>query len=98
VSGRVENDAIVISVEDNGTGVRPEDRAKLFTPFFTTKEVGVGMGLSLTIVNRVVRSLGGTISVSSDVGAGTQFLVRLPREAQRRSRTDATELSESASA
>jgi signal transduction histidine kinase len=96
VSGRVEDDAIVISVEDNGTGVRPEDRAKLFTPFFTTKEVGVGMGLGLTIVNRVVRSLGGTISVSSEIGSGTQFLVRLPRETHRRSRVEPIDMSESA--
>jgi signal transduction histidine kinase len=96
VSGRVEDDTIVISVEDNGMGVRPEDRAKLFTPFFTTKEVGVGMGLGLTIVNRVVRSRGGTISVSSEFGSGTQFLVRLPREAPRRSRVDALDMSESA--
>jgi signal transduction histidine kinase len=97
VSGRVEDETIVLSVEDNGSGVRPEDRAKLFTPFFTTKEVGVGMGLGLTIVNRVVRSLGGTVSVSSEVGAGTQFVVRLPREAPRRSRADVAGSSESAS-
>jgi signal transduction histidine kinase len=80
VSGKVEGDMVVLSVEDNGAGVKPEDRAKIFTPFFTTKEVGVGMGLGLTIVHRVVRSLGGTVSVNSQVGAGTEFVIRLPRE------------------
>jgi signal transduction histidine kinase len=98
VSGKVEEETIVLSIEDNGAGVRPEDRAKLFTPFFTTKEVGVGMGLGLTIVNRVVRSLGGTISVSSELGAGTQFLVRLPRDTARRSQSDHADLLRSASA
>jgi signal transduction histidine kinase len=81
VSGKVENGSVVLSVKDNGCGVSPENRAKLFTPFYTTKEVGVGMGLGLTIVHRVVRSLGGNVSLTSQVGTGTEFTIRLPRAA-----------------
>jgi signal transduction histidine kinase len=83
VSGKVDDGSIILSVKDNGCGVSPENRAKLFTPFFTTKEVGVGMGLGLTIVHRVVRSLGGNVSLSSQVGVGTEFTIRLPSKQMR---------------
>lgn len=79
------NGYLVLSIRDNGSGIRPEERAKIFTPFFTTKEVGVGMGLGLTIVHRVVSSLGGTVGVASEVGQGTEFTLRIPQPLAARS-------------
>jgi signal transduction histidine kinase len=79
VRGRVEDAEIVLSVKDNGPGIPTELLQKLFTPFFSTKGPGRGVGLGLTITRRVVQSLGGNLHVSSTVGQGTEFVVRLPR-------------------
>ncbi len=79
VRGRVEDGELVVSVKDNGPGIPPEVVQKLFTPFFSTKGPGKGVGLGLTITRRVVQSLGGTLNVTSAVGQGTEFLVRVPR-------------------
>ena len=76
-SGR-EGDNIVISVRDNGEGIEREIMDKVFSPFFTTKEPGRGMGMGLTIVYRLVRKYGGKIDVHSEVGQGTTFVVTLP--------------------
>jgi signal transduction histidine kinase len=79
VSGRCRDGSIEIRVSDNGPGIKPEDQGKIFTPFYTTKGPGRGMGLGLTIVWRVINSLEGTITVQSQPGAGTEFVVMLPR-------------------
>jgi signal transduction histidine kinase len=79
VRGALEGEQVVLSVSDNGPGIPPEVQARLFTPFFTTKGPGRGMGLGLTIARRVVQSLGGSLSLSSQPGAGAEFVVRLPR-------------------
>ena len=81
VRGAVEGDAMVLTVKDNGPGVRQEDLARIFTPFFTTKGAGRGMGLGLTIAWRVVQSLGGTLEVRP--GPGAEFVLRLPRKQPR---------------
>ncbi|MFT3925804.1 MAG: ATP-binding protein [Myxococcales bacterium] len=78
VRGSYEGGTFVFSVRDNGHGISPEDRAKIFTPFYTTKDVGKGMGLGLTIVRRVVTALGGTVTLTSQVGKGTEFMLRIP--------------------
>ncbi|MGZ6141918.1 MAG: ATP-binding protein [Myxococcales bacterium] len=78
LSGVVEGDAVVMRVKDNGPGVRPEELARIFTPFFTTKGPGRGMGLGLTIAWRVVQSLGGTLEVRP--GPGAEFVLRVPRK------------------
>jgi len=67
-----------LTVHDNGSGIRPEDLKRIFTPFFTTKEKGKGTGLGLSTVKRVVERLGGGVSVKSDPGSGTLFTVLLP--------------------
>jgi PAS domain S-box-containing protein len=67
-----------IEVSDTGAGMSPELQRDIFTPFFTTKPVGVGTGLGLAISQRIVASLGGTISVSSTPGRGSSFRVVLP--------------------
>jgi two-component system, NtrC family, sensor kinase len=75
----VEGDEAVIRVSDNGCGVPPENLSKLYDPFFTTKEVGRGTGQGLAISHSiVVDKHDGEIGVSSDLGVGTQFTVRLP--------------------
>ena len=72
--------AVEVRVRDNGTGIAPEHRAKLFQPFFTTKPTGEGTGLGLSISYDIVKQQhGGSIDVESEAGAYTEFIVRLPR-------------------
>ncbi len=65
-----------IVVEDTGLGISDADRGHLFRPFFTTRERGVGMGLA--ICRRIVEENGGSISVESNPGKGSRFVVKLP--------------------
>ena len=79
VSTRDLGGEVEVKVRDNGTGIPPEFRDKLFTPFFTTKPTGEGTGLGLSISYDIVtQQHGGTITVESEVGAFTEFTVRLP--------------------
>jgi signal transduction histidine kinase len=77
---RVEriDDDIDIRVEDNGSGIAPDDLRRVFEPFFTTKEVGRGTGLGLPISARIVERCGGTIRIASERDQGTTVTVRLP--------------------
>jgi PAS domain S-box-containing protein len=68
---------IVIDVEDTGSGIAPHVMRQLFTPFVTTKPVGVGTGLGLSICQRLVNGMGGSIWADSTVGQGTVFHVAL---------------------
>jgi signal transduction histidine kinase len=71
-------DAVEVKVRDNGTGIAPEIRDKLFQPFFTTKPTGEGTGLGLSISYDIVtQQHGGTITVESEPGAFTEFTVHL---------------------
>lgn len=69
---------VAIDVRDTGPGIPDDVKRRLFTPFFTTKPVGSGTGLGLAICQRIVRSLGGDITLESQVGHGTCFTVVLP--------------------
>jgi two-component system, NtrC family, sensor kinase len=69
---------VSISVNDNGSGISPEDLKKIFTPFFTTKPVGQGTGLGLSVCLGIIDSMGGTMEVSSEKGVGTTFTIHLP--------------------
>jgi len=69
---------VVISIADTGLGMQPEIVSRLFTPFFTTKPVGVGTGLGLSICQRLVKNFGGQIAVESTPGQGTTFRIVLP--------------------
>jgi len=72
--------AVEIRVRDNGTGIPPELRDKLFQPFFTTKPTGEGTGLGLSISYDIItQQHGGTIEVDSMFGEFTEFTIRLPR-------------------
>jgi two-component system NtrC family sensor kinase len=84
IAGAAEGDELVLSVKDNGPGIPAEVQARLFTPFFTTKGPGSGMGLGLTIARRVVQSMSGTLRVASTPGAGAEFIVRVPRRQRQR--------------
>ncbi|HEX4341412.1 MAG TPA: ATP-binding protein [Polyangiaceae bacterium] len=84
VNAATRDGVLSLSIRDNGSGIRPEERTKIFTPFFTTKDVGAGMGLGLSIVHRVVSSLGGTVGVTSELGEGTEFTLRIPQTGRRR--------------
>jgi len=75
---RPAGEAMEITVSDNGCGIPKEDLSKLFTPFFTTKEMGKGTGLGLAIAYGVVKMHSGDITVQSEAGKGTTFSVRLP--------------------
>ncbi len=76
-------EAVDIRIRDNGIGIPPEVRDKLFQPFFTTKPTGEGTGLGLSISwDIVTQQHGGTIEVDSRVGEFTEFTIRLPRARQ----------------
>jgi signal transduction histidine kinase len=70
---------LCITIADDGPGVPLESQAHIFDPFYTTKPVGVGTGLGLGIVQRIVEQYAGTIAFSSEPG-NTEFRIRLPRE------------------
>jgi signal transduction histidine kinase len=70
--------SVLVRICDNGPGVPPEIRAKLFEAFFTTKPVGKGTGLGLAICYQIVEKHGGRIEVISQVGQGTEFAIALP--------------------
>jgi two-component system NtrC family sensor kinase len=69
---------IRISVTDNGVGVSPENREKIFTPFFTTKPMGKGTGLGLSVCYGIINQMGGRIQFASELGKGTTFTILLP--------------------
>lgn len=72
---------IVISVKDSGLGMSPEVMANVFTPFFTTKPAGVGVGLGLAIAHKIITERHkGSIQVESEPGKGTCFQITLPKD------------------
>src|SRR5205085_6137763 len=76
-----ENDRAYLEVSDTGTGLTPEECARLFTPYYTSKQHGTGLGLA--IVQSVVSDHGGRISVRSEPGRGTTFRIELPRNLEK---------------
>ena len=76
-----ETETFRLTVSDQGRGIAPEDLEKIFQPYFTTKEAGIGLGLAIT--ERIVKEHQGTIEVSSEPGRGTCFTIILPRNLRR---------------
>lgn len=69
---------VIIEVKDEGRGIKPEDRSRLFTPFFSTKKKGEGTGLGLSVSYGIIKQHQGEIRVWSQVGVGTIFYLYLP--------------------
>ena len=76
VRTRVEDRSLVLSFEDNGPGMTPDTRDKVFEPLFSTKSFGVGLGLA--IVDRAMAEHGGGLELSSRAGEGTRAVLWLP--------------------
>src|SRR5262249_51984833 len=75
-------DSVEISIRDNGTGMLPEVRERIFNPFFTTKPAGEGTGLGLSLsYDIIVKHHAGSIEVDTQPGEFTEFRIVLPREA-----------------
>jgi two-component system, NtrC family, sensor histidine kinase HydH len=70
------DDQVRLTVQDTGKGIEPEIIADIFNPFFTTKKTGTGLGLA--VINKIIEDHHGTISVESNKGQGTSFIVQLP--------------------
>ena len=71
-------DYIKLSISDTGTGISPSVIGHIFDPYFTTKDVGEGTGMGLSIVHGIVENNGGKITVDSNIGKGTTFSIYLP--------------------
>ncbi len=78
-SGPPEGDYVLVEFQDTGVGIPPEHRAKIFEPFFSTKDVGKGTGLGLSTVYGIVQQTGGYIFFDSEINKGTNFRIYLPR-------------------
>ena len=76
VSTRASNGTVELAVADSGPGIAPQDRAKVFEPFFTTRAEGTGLGLA--VARQIVEAHGGRIDVGDGAGGGARFTVRLP--------------------
>ena len=81
------DDGVEIRIRDNGTGISPDVRDKIFNPFFTTKPAGEGTGLGLSLsFDIVAKQHGGTITVDTAPDEFTEFVITLPRGQARESR------------
>jgi len=78
VTTDVRDEKICVTFQDNGPGISEENLSKIFTPFFTTKDVGQGTGLGLSLCCSIIKEHGGTISVRSKLGQGATFIIELP--------------------
>lgn len=78
VTRQLEEGWVELEIADTGHGIAPENLDRVFEPFFTTRSVGQGMGLGLSVAYHLVKRHGGSIAVQSSVGNGAVFVVRLP--------------------
>ena len=77
-SGSAGNRHVEIKIRDNGSGISSENLKKIFTPFFTTKPVGEGTGLGLSVCHGIINKMGGSMLVDSRENIGTTFTIQLP--------------------
>ena len=78
ISTEYDDQHTIISFRDNGVGIDPENLARIYDPFFTTKQIGKGTGLGLAVSYGVIKDHGGEITVESKVGEGTTFRITIP--------------------
>ncbi|MGB9081912.1 MAG: ATP-binding protein [Desulfuromonadaceae bacterium] len=76
LGARLGGGRVKLTFSDHGSGIAPDDIGKIFQPYFTTKDVGIGLGLAIT--ERIIKEHGGGLEVESIVGSGTTFTVSLP--------------------
>ena len=76
ITCQMTQNSAVITIQDSGVGISPENLEKIFNPFFTTKAQGQGLGLA--VCKRLVEAQGGGIMVKSNLGKGTTFTLKLP--------------------
>jgi PAS domain S-box-containing protein len=78
ISTKRIDDTVIIEVADDGPGIEKKNIDRIFTPFFTTKEIGKGTGLGLSICHGIIKEHGGNIRVESELGKGASFIIELP--------------------
>lgn len=78
IATKADEDYIYISIADNGTGMDENTKKRLYEPFFTTKDVGEGTGLGMSIAYNTINKHNGQINIISEVGVGTEFIIKLP--------------------
>jgi signal transduction histidine kinase len=83
ISSWIEGNELFVSVRDNGTGIDPKIQSQIFDPFFSTKDVGEGMGLGLAVSHRIIANHGGSLSVKSSLGEWTEFRFNLPLSSEK---------------
>lgn len=79
VTVALREERLSVSVRDNGSGIDPANLGRVFEPFFTTRDVGAGLGLGLSVSYGIVQRHGGTLAVESEPGSWTEFTFDLPR-------------------
>ncbi|WP_409478681.1 sensor histidine kinase [Pseudobdellovibrio sp. HCB154] len=80
LSAKVQDSSVCLAIEDNGSGIKPENLEKIFEPFFSTKKMGQGSGLGLAISYGIMQMHGGQIQVKSSINVGTTFTLVFPKE------------------
>ncbi len=78
----IKND-VILEIKDNGIGIPKDNLRKIFDPFFSTKSFDEGSGLGLFVVHKIIDGLGGEIEVTSEVGKGTCFKIKLPKKLEK---------------
>jgi signal transduction histidine kinase len=77
-----DDECIEIKIADNGMGIKEEIRKKIFDPFYTTKGVGKGTGIGLSLTHKIIKEHNGSIDLQSTEGEGTTFILKLPFDAE----------------
>jgi signal transduction histidine kinase len=78
ITTEFSNGELTVKFKDTGTGIRPENLAKIFTAGYTTKRLGIGTGLGLAICEKIIQKHKGQITVNSEFGVGTEFVITIP--------------------
>ncbi len=78
ISTKIVKSYIFVYIKDNGLGISSEKKSHIFEPFYTSKDVGKGVGLGLSITYGIIKEHGGEIELETEQGKGTEFIIKLP--------------------